>query len=90
MDVNEFCPDCESPGIRQFVPSILHISKAKVTHAEFNPGLGCVVRNQHHKNEIMKQKGVVEVGNDFKTPDKMVDFYDKGRAEKLKKRWEDA
>jgi putative FmdB family regulatory protein len=90
MDVNETCPKCGEYAVRQFVPSKLHITGAKVTHAEYNPGLGCVVQNKHHKAEIMKRKGVMEVGNDFKTPDRMVDHFDKGREEKMRKRWEDA
>ncbi len=89
MNAEEKCGACGLVSTRQFVPSKLHITGAKVTHAEFNPGLGCVVKNKRHKEDIMKAKGVKEVGNDFKTPDKMVDHYDKGREEKMRKRWED-
>lgn len=88
MDVNEFCPKCDTPAIRQFVPSRVHIVGAKVTHPEFNPGLGCVVRNKHHKQELMKAKGVQEVGNDFKSADRMVDHFDKGREEKRRREWD--
>ena len=90
MEVNETCPKCGEYAIRQFVPSILHITGAKVTHAEFNPGLGCVVKNKRHKEDLMKQKNVVEVGNDFKSGEKMNQHFDAGRAEKMRKRWEDA
>jgi len=90
MDVNETCPKCGEYAIRQFVPTKLHISGASVTHAEYNPGLGCVVKNKRHKEDLMKQKGVVEVGNDFGSGEKMNVHFDKGREEKFKKRWEDA
>jgi hypothetical protein len=89
MEVNETCPKCGEYAIRQFVPSILHISGARVTHAEYNPGLGCVVRNKAHKQELMKQKGVIEVGNDFKSGERMNQHFDRERAEKHRKSWED-
>lgn len=89
MDVNEFCPKCEAPAIRQFVPSKLYISGAKVTHAEYNPGLGCVVKSKAHKQEILRQRGLVEVGNDFGSGEKMNKHFDSIREEKLKKRWEE-
>lgn len=90
MEVNETCPKCGEYAIRQFVPSKLHITGAKVTHAEYNPGLGCVVKNKRHKEDIMKRKGVVEVGNDFKSGETMNQHFDTARAEKMRKRWEDA
>lgn len=89
MERNENCPKCGEFALRQFIPQRVFFSGAKVEHAEFNPGLGCVVRNKHHKQELMKQKGLVEVGNDFGSPDRMVDHFDKERADKRQKRWED-
>jgi Golgi nucleoside diphosphatase len=90
MEVNETCPKCGEFAVRQFVPSRLHITGAKVTHAEYNPGLGCVVKNKAHKADIMKAKGVVEVGNDFKSGESMNQHFDTARTEKMRKRWEDA
>lgn len=89
MEVNETCPKCGEFAVRQFVPSKLYINGAKVTHPEFNPGLGCVVRNKRHKEDLMKAKGVVEVGNDFKSGEKMNQHFDAARAEKHRKGWDD-
>jgi len=36
----------------------------KVEHAEYNPGLGCVVKNRSHRAQIAKARGLVEVGNE--------------------------
>lgn len=88
MDVNEFCPKCDSPSIRQFVPSKIHLSGTRVTHAEYNPALGCVVKNKHHKEDICKRKGVIEIGNDFKSGESMQKHYGQAREEKINKRWE--
>jgi putative FmdB family regulatory protein len=89
MDVNEFCPRCEEPSERQFVPKHVFLSNTQVTHAEYNPGLGTVVKNKRHKEYLMKSKGVVEVGNDYGSASKMQDSFDRAREEKLKKSWDD-
>lgn len=89
FDVNEFCPSCGAPGERQFVPHKVHFTGTRVTHAEYNPGLGCVVKNKQHKEEICKRRGLVEVGNDFKTGDSMQKHFDGEREQRREKRWED-
>lgn len=89
IDVNEFCPKCDEPAERQFVPKRVFFSGTAVTHAEYNPGLGTVVKNKAHKEDILKRRGLVEVGNDYGSGDKMVEKFDKDRAEKLSKRWDE-
>lgn len=89
MERNENCPKCGEFGIRQFIPEVIHFNKTKVTHAEYNPGLGCVVKNEAHKRDIMKRKGVVEIGNDYGSGEKMQALSEKARQEKFKKRYDD-
>jgi putative FmdB family regulatory protein len=69
MDVNEYCPHCDNPAERQFVPSRVHFTGTKVENAEYNPGLGAVTKNKAHRAELAKRKGVVEIGNDYKSPE---------------------
>ena len=90
MDVNEYCPACGEPAIRQFVPSKVHISGAKVTHPEYNPGLGCVVKNKRHKEDLCKRMDVVEIGNDYKSPDTIHKEYDQKREERKEQRYDQA
>lgn len=54
---------------------------ASVENAEFNPGLGCVVKNRAHRAAIAKARGLVEVGNE-KT-DTLVKHAERNLAEKL-------
>ena len=89
MDVNEFCPRCDEPAERQFVPKRVSFIGASVTHAEYNPGLGMVVKNKAHKEDILKRRGLVEVGNDYGSADKHQAKFDKDRSEKIAKRWEE-
>ena len=69
IDVNETCPKCGEFAERSFLPERVHFTKTKVQHAEYNPGLGMVVKDARHRSEIAKRKGLVEVGNDYRTPE---------------------
>lgn len=89
MDNIEHCPKCKEQAARQFSFRV-HFIGAKVTHAEFNPGLGCVVKNEQHKDYLLKSKGLVEVGNDYKTPDNMHKEFETKREDKRKARWDSA
>jgi putative FmdB family regulatory protein len=89
INENEFCPHCKSEGVRRFIPSRVFFSGTRVEHAEYNPGLGEVVRNKAHREELAKRKGLIEIGNDFKSPDSIQNKFDKERAEKRAKAYED-
>lgn len=90
MDVNEFCPECAAPAERLFMPQRVYLSGTKVQNAEYNVGLGAVVKNAYERSELAKRKGLVEVGNDFKSGDSMQKNFDGERAVKREKAWEDA
>jgi len=89
IDRLEACPDCQEPAVRQFVPSRVFFSGTSVQHAEWNPGLGCVVKNKEHRKELAKRKGLVEIGNDFKSGESAATHFDQERESKIAKRWED-
>jgi putative FmdB family regulatory protein len=64
MERVEHCPACGvHETVRLFRPRI-HIHGAKVEDAEFNPGLGQVIKNKNHRAEVARQKGLVEVGSE--------------------------
>jgi hypothetical protein len=88
IDREERCEACDSPAARQFVPSRVYFSGASVQDAEYNPGLGCVVKNKHERQEIAKRKGLVELGNDYKNPDSLHKEYEQKRAAKRAAAWE--
>lgn len=62
FDRSETCGDCGEFAHRRFVPEYVSFLNTKVEHPEYNPGLGCVVRNKKHRAEIAKSRGLVEVG----------------------------
>lgn len=89
FDRNEFCEPCGAPAERQFTPRV-HIHGASVEHAEYNPGLGQVVKNRKHRAEVAKRLGLEEIGNDYKTPDRQHDENDKAREHRREERYRKA
>lgn len=90
IDRNENCTKCGEFAIREFLPERIHLSKTRVTHAEYNPGLGAVVKNERHKDYLMKSKGVEAIGNDFGSGEKMQKEFETARAKKIEKVWDES
>lgn len=87
MKEEERCSNCSMVADREFVPSRVWFNGTKVEHAEYNPGLGCIVKNSSHRKELCKIKGVEEIGNE--SPEKIQKHFDKTREEKRDQIWED-
>jgi len=51
----------------------------KVEDAEYCSALGCVVKNKKHRQQIAKERGLVEVGNEH--PDTIHKHFDTERKE---------
>ena len=86
------CPSCGAlcgVNSRDFSKSRPLFSGTSVQNAEFNPGLGQVVKNKYHREELARKKGLVEVGNDFNSGEKMQDIYKQKKKEELESKWKD-
>lgn len=88
MENEEACPKCGEISVRQFIPSRIHLVGTKVTHPEYNPGLGCVVHDKQHKRELMRARGLEEVGSE--PVESIHKHYDKAREEKIEKAYDEA
>ncbi len=80
----EFCPDCGTVMTRIFSPT--QIVGAKVGEAEFNFGLGCVVKNKKHREELCRRRNLIEIGNE--KPSSLKRLADKTLKNNLDKTWE--
>lgn len=54
---------CGGDAKRLFRPKI-HLSGTAVEHPEYNPAFGQVVKNKRERQELAKQRGMIEIGND--------------------------
>lgn len=85
------CPHCNfmcRSDHRYFGFCKFSFTGTAVTDAEYNPGLGTVVKNKYHKTEICKAKNLIEVGNDFNSGEKMQSHYETRKREERDKMWE--
>lgn len=91
VDPSSDCTHCGArcgSSDRYFGFCSISFTGTAVVDAEYNPGLGQVVKNKYHKTEIMKQKSLVEVGNDFGSGEKMQTHFENTRHEAREKAWE--
>lgn len=88
MERDEPCEKCQTQAARQFVPSRVYFSNTAVQHAEWNPAFGCVVKDKYHRGELAKANNVVEIGNDYKEPDRLHKEFDEKREQKRKESWD--
>lgn len=86
IDDPEHCPHCDRVARRVMSSSVFFIG-AKVEDAEYNPGLGQVIRNKKHREEVAKQKGLIEIGN--QDVHSMSETFAKQRQEKRAKAYDD-
>jgi putative FmdB family regulatory protein len=63
IDDPETCPKCQSDSKRYLV-AVNFNGASDWDKAEFNAGLGCVVKNAKHRERIAKERGLIEVGNE--------------------------
>lgn len=80
------CPTCKNIINERILSSRVHFIGTKVEDREYNPGLGQVVNNKKHREEIAKRMGLVEVGNDNFA--KNHDALDKIREDRKKQNWD--
>jgi len=83
----ELCPRkaCGAPARKEFVPRKTYLSGTAVQEAEFNPGLGCIVKNKQHRAEICRQRGLEEIGNE--KPETIHRHFDREREERRERAW---
>jgi putative FmdB family regulatory protein len=78
------CPECDEPMAYVFTRTT--VIGAAVQHAEFNPGLGLVTKNKQHREEIAKQRGLIEVGNESR--ESVGRKIQQDHAEKIEREWD--
>lgn len=80
----EPCPSCGTVLTRIWTG--FQIVGAKVEDREYNLGLGCVTKGKRHREEIAKQKGLIEIGSE--TPTTLHKESVVKRAKEREKEWD--
>jgi putative FmdB family regulatory protein len=87
-DREEPCPKCGNSTRRQFTAGRIHLHHTKVQEAEYNPGLGCIVKNRQHREEICRVRGLEEIGNE--KVESVNKHFDRAREDKWERGWREA
>jgi putative FmdB family regulatory protein len=85
IDQVEHCEKCGAVANRFIART--HFYGARVEDAEFNPGLGCVVKNRKHRESIARDRGLVEVGNE--DCEKTFQRFEQDRERRIEKSWDE-
>ena len=81
----EICPKCGQTG-RRIYSSKIYFTGTSVEDAEYNIGLGKITKSKRHRDELAKNMGLIEVGNE--DPNKLTEQLEKNRIDEHKKGWE--
>jgi putative FmdB family regulatory protein len=84
IDQVENCSDCGAVAERFIART--HFYGARVEDAEFNPALGCIVKNRKHRDSIARDRGLIEIGNE--DCEKTIQRYEQDRERKLEQAWD--
>lgn len=90
MNRPETC-QCGAPATRQFVPNANALPRLKgmADSAHYNHAFGKVIKNKREMKYEAEKRGMVQVGNDFGSGDKLQAHFDKVRQEKRDKAYDD-
>lgn len=90
IDRVEECPVCKSScdKTRRRIAGTQQFFGERVEDAEYCPTMGQVVKSRSHRRQLAKDRGMVEVGNDYKSGTDMHDTRQKDLEKELDKRWE--
>lgn len=85
IDNPEHCPKCGQLGER-FIASGIQFYGAKVEDAEYNPALGCIVKNSKHRRQLAKERGLEEIGNE--SVERVHRHFENRKEQELERAWD--
>lgn len=86
IDDQETCVKCSSPNTKRNI-AISAIEKSSAVQPYYEPALGCMINSKSHKKQILKSRGLEEVGNT--SPESMYKHLEVPREKRIAKSWDD-
>jgi putative FmdB family regulatory protein len=84
IDEKEICIKCGEGQTKRLI-AISNLEKSSMQQPYYEPTLGCVIKGKSHKKQILRQKGLEEVGST--SPDTMYNELEKRREKRMAKEW---
>ncbi len=86
IDAEEMCRDCASTNTKRTI-ALAAIEKSSAVQPYYEPALGCMINSKSHKKQILKDRGLEEVGNT--SPESMYKHLEVPREKRIAKSWDD-
>lgn len=86
IDLDELCTECDSTETKRLI-ALSAIEKSSAVQPYYEPALGCVINSKSHKQQILKERGLEELGNT--SPESMYKDLEVPREKRIEKSWDD-
>lgn len=85
IDTAESCEACGSGSVQRQIASSA-FERSSVFEPYFEPALGCKIVSKSQKAQVLKRKGLIEVGNE--SPESMYRNLEVPREKRIAARWD--
>lgn len=86
IDAEEICDACASPNTKRNI-ALSGIERSSAVQPYYEPALGCIINSKSQKKQILKDRGLEEVGNT--SPESMYKQLEVPRQKRIEKSWDD-
>lgn len=63
-DLPEACQSCQSLKTERYISRSYFYGEKDWDKVEFNPAFGCLVKNKKHREQLAKERNLIEIGNE--------------------------
>lgn len=86
IDHVEPCKECGSDDTQRLIAKV-NLEKSSMAQPYYEPALGCIIKGKGHKAQVLKEKGLEEVGST--SPDTMYKNLELEREKRMAKEWDE-
>lgn len=86
IDQEEICEQCGNAETKRLI-AMSNLEKSSMQQPYYEPALGCIINGKGHKQQILKERGLEEVGTT--NPDTMYKDLEQQKAKERARQWDD-
>ena len=86
FDKKEDCKGCGSGQTERLI-AMVNLEHSSMQQPYYEPALGCIIKGKEHKRQILKQKGLEEVGTT--STDNLYKDLELQREKRMAQAWDD-
>ncbi len=86
IDDQESCPQCNQHDLERLIAKS-NLERSALGQPYYEPALGCIIKGKGHKQQILKDRGLEEVGTT--NPDTMYKDLEAQREKRMAREWDE-